>query len=181
MYKITIPPGELYNSATNEFITTKGQTITIEHSLVSLSKWESKYHKSWLSKFPETYQEFLDYVICMTLTQNVDPNVYNFLTKENVQDIMNYIKEPMTATTIRERPGKGSSHQIITAELIYYWMIFYGIPVEFQKWHLNRLMMLIRVCGEMEDPKKKKMGPMDLAMRNSSLNNARRAALHTKG
>ena len=179
MLTITIPKGEMFNSTTNEFISVKGQTIVLEHSLVSLSKWEAKYHKPWMTKFPETYQEFIDYVRFMTLTQNVDPMVYNFLTKSNLEDITNYIREPMTATTISEHGGK-RSHQIVTAEVIYYWMISFGIPVEFQKWHLNRLMTLIRVCSEMNSPSKK-MGPQDLAMRNRSLNAARKAALHTKG
>lgn len=180
MKKITIPSGEMFNSATNEFITVKGQTITLEHSLVSLSKWEAKYHKPWLTKFPENYQEFIDYVRFMTLTQNVDPMIYNFLTKAQIEEILKYIQEPMTATTISSHGG-GRGHQVVTAEVIYYWMISFGIPVEVcQKWHLNRLMMLIRVCGEMNGPKKK-IGPQDLAMRNNSLNAARKAALHTRG
>ena len=180
MLQIKIPANETYIPVTNEFINTKETTLTLEHSLVSLSKWESRWCKPFLSKNEKTTEEVVDYIKCMTLTQNVDPNVYYALTKENLEQIKNYINDPHSATTIRENPNGPKSHQIITSELIYYWMIVHGIPFECQKWHLNRLLMLIRVCNIKNAPPKK-MSSSQILSRNAALNAARRQQLHTKG
>ena len=153
MLTITIPEQELFNELTNEFVRTKSHTIQLEHSLVSLSKWESKWNKPFLSKDDKTIEQTLDYIQCMTITQNIDPMVYRFLTDENIRDINDYIDAPMTATTF---PDKGyPSREIITSEIIYYWMISLNIPMECQKWHLNRLLTLIRVCNVKNAPAKK--------------------------
>ncbi len=158
----------------------KGCTLSLEHSLVSLAKWESKWCKPFLSNDKEkTYEETLDYIRFMTVTQNVDPRVYENLSRENIQKINDYIEAPMTATTIREKGGKGSK-EIVTAELIYYWMIALQIPFECQKWHLNRLLMLIRVCNVKNQPSKK-MSKRDVMSRNTSLNAARRKAMGQRG
>lgn len=181
MLKITIPKTEAFDEKTNEFIYTKEQTIALEHSLVSISKWESKWHKPYLSKTPKTYEEALDYIRCMTLTQNVDPNVYYCIPKEEFARINEYIKDPMTATWFSEdEGGRGRQGRIITSELLYYWMTAYQIPFECQKWHLNRLLTLIRVCDEENKPRKK-MNKNQILARNAKLNKARRAALHTRG
>lgn len=178
MLQITIPASEQYDEVNNRFIYTKEQTITMEHSLVSLSKWESKWHKPFLTKDTKTREEMLDYYRCMTLTQNIDPSVFYGLTKDNETAINNYMQDKMTATWFSKTDQK-PNREIITSELIYYWMIALEIPVEFQKWHLNRLLTLIRVCNEKNSPKK--MSKNDLRRRNKSLNAARRAAMHTKG
>lgn len=185
MLQITIPAAvsEEFDDSNNEFVyktVSKEQTLQLEHSLVSLSKWESKWCKPFLTKGEKTREEVLDYVRCMTLTKNVDPNVYYHLTNENITEIMNYIDAPMTATTFVDRDkGKGSNEQT-TAELIYYWMIALNIPFECQKWHLNRLLTLIRVCNVKNQPPKK-MSRREILSRNHALNEARRKQLNTRG
>ena len=179
MLQLITNPREEWNETTQEFIYTKSYVLQLEHSLVSISKWESKWCKPFLSKDPKTYEETIDYIRCMTLTQNVDPKVYKFLTKDNVQKVNEYIEAPMTATTVRDTPGP-KSHEIITSELIYYWMISYNIPFECQKWHLNRLLTLIRVCSIKNTPAKKQ-NPRDIMSRNAALNAARRKQLNSKG
>lgn len=180
MLTITIPARELYDEKQDLFITIKGQTLQLEHSLVSLSKWESKWHKPYISDKEKTYEETLDYIKCMTITQNVDPNVYKFLTEENIYQIKAYIDDPMTATTCSDPKTNKRDNRPITSELIYYWMIALQIPVEFQKWHLNRLLMLIKVCNAENTPPKKG-NRRETINRYAALNEARRKKLNSKG
>lgn len=180
MLQIDIPAGEFFDETHNEFINIKPTTLTLEHSLVSLSKWESKWCKPFLSKEEKTNEETLDYIKCMTLTQNVDPYVYLNLSTKNIEMIKEYIDHPHSATTIREDPNAPKSREIITSELIYYWMIALQIPFECQKWHLNRLLTLIRVCNVKNSPPKK-MSQRQLMSRNAALNAARRQRLHSSG
>lgn len=147
MLQITIPSrDDLWDESKGEFVTSKEQKLVLEHSLVSLSKWESKWCKPFLSKQEKTTEETIDYIRCMTLTQNVDPEVYNFLTDDNIRDVNAYIEAPMTATWFSNSNTGKQNREQITAELVYYWMIALNIPFECQKWHLNRLLTLIRVC-----------------------------------
>ena len=181
MLQITIPAIDLWDESKQEFVTTKEQTLQLEHSLVSLSKWESKWCKSFLSSKDKTDEEILDYIKCMTVTQNVKPEVYYGLTEEHIIQINKYIEAPMTATWFSEKEPKGKlNNETITAELIYYWMIALTIPFECQKWHLNRLLTLIRVCNIKNQPAKK-MSKRDIMSRNAALNKARRQQLNTKG
>ncbi len=181
MLSITIPAVELWDEAKQEFVgLKKEQTLQLEHSLVSLSKWESKWCKAFLTKKEKTREEMLDYIKCMTITQNVDPEVYNYLTNENIIQINNYIEAPMTATTISEDKSSKTNREVITAELIYYWMIALNIPFECQKWHLNRLLMLVKVCNIKNQPPKK-TSKKDLLSRNAALNAARRKQFNTNG
>ena len=179
MLTITIPATEMFNDETQEFFTLKEQTIQLEHSLVSLSKWESKWHKPFLTKDKKTLAETIDYIRCMTITQNVNPEVYTRLSKKNIEDIEAYIENPMTATTFNNLNQK-TSKEIVTSELIYYWMVSLNIPMECQKWHLNRLLTLVRVCNVKNTPPKK-MAKNDVISRNAALNAARRKQLGTKG
>lgn len=179
MLQIVIPATELFDERTLTFTYTKEQTLRLEHSLVSLSKWESKWCKPFLSS-DKSDEEIVDYIKCMTLTQNVKPEVYDLLTPQNIAQINEYINAPMTATTFREQ-GKGKkSREIITAEIIYYWMITLGIPFECQKWHINSLLTLIRVC-EIKNQPKKKGNKQDTYNRYRALNEARRQKLNSKG
>lgn len=180
MLQITVPGIELWDEGAQEFIYSKEQTLQLEHSLISLSKWESKWCKPYLSKKDKTYEEILDYIKCMTLTPNVKPEVYKCLTEENIDAIQKYIKAPMTATYISENKNGGGSREPVTSELIYYWMISLNIPIEFQKWHLNRLITLIKVCNIKNAPPKK-MGRKAIMSRNAALNASRRKQLNTKG
>ena len=179
MLQITVPAVEMWDESTETYINTKETTLKLEHSLVSVSKWESKWCKSFLSHTNKTYDETIDYIKCMTLTRDVDPLVYYGLTNDNIEQINKYIAAPMTATSFSDKNGKGG-REIITSELIYYWMISQNIPFECQKWHLNRLLTLIRVCNIKNAPPKKH-SRREIASRNAALNAARRKQLNSKG
>lgn len=180
MLNIIIPSRELYDEEANLFSRTKECNLCLEHSLVSLSKWESRWCKPFISLQDKTNEEILDYIKCMTLTQNVNDDVYKCLSDDNMRAINNYIEAPMTATTFSDRENKKFSREIITSELIYYWMISLNIPMECQKWHLNRLMTLIKVCSIKNQPKKKR-SMREIMTRNSELNEMRKKQLNTKG
>lgn len=179
--RIEVPEREFFDERTLQFFSVKHQILTLEHSLVSISKWEEKWHKPYLSNAEKSFEETNDYLRCMTITQNVDPLVYMALTKQNVTDITAYIDDPHTASTIRDDPNESKgSGMFVTSEIIYYWMFKFGIPKECEKWHLNRLIMLIRVFSEMEKPKTK-MSRSEIMARNKALNDARKAKYNSKG
>ncbi len=177
MLTLVVPETELFDEVRNEFIFVKEQKLTLEHSLLSLSKWESKWHKPFLSKKEKTREEILDYLRCMTIN-SVDEGVYACLTPKMIERVDAYIGDSMTATTFSDK--KRPSHETITAELIYYWMVALNIPFECQKWHLNRLLTLVEVCSIKNQPPKK-MSPRAIMQRNAALNASRRKALHSKG
>ena len=180
MYKLIIPKGEWFDESKQEFISvSKEVTLALEHSLLSLSKWESKWKKPYLSLEQKSKEEKIDYIRCMTLTQNVDPEIYYLIPPFELSKIEEYINDPMTATTFGDN-GKKSRNEIITAEIIYYWMTCYNIPFECQKWHLGKLIALIRVCATKNAPQKQ-MSAKEIMSRNRALNEARRKRLHTKG
>ncbi len=180
MLTITVPATESYDPITNTFFTTKEQTLTLEHSLLSISKWESKWEKPFFDKnVKKTIDESRDYIRCMTITQNVDPDVYYALTEDMYRKIIAYMEKPMTATFFSDT-GKSPSRKIITSEVIYYYMAALQIPFTCEKWHINRLMTLIRVCNEENKPPKK-MSKRDIMSQNTALNAARRARLKSKG
>lgn len=176
MLQITIPGNEMWDERKQEFVALKKPvTLQLEHSLVSVAKWEAKWKKPYLSEKEKTYEETVDYIRCMTITQNINPDVYYFLTEKNFSQILEYIQDPMTATTInvnKRRPA-GPRRKQITAEIIYFQMITFGIPMEFQKWHLNRLLTLIKVC-DIEGSPKQKMSKADILKQNAAINKARR-------
>lgn len=181
MLQLTIPEQEFFNNDTQEFIHVKAVTIQLEHSLVSVSKWEAKWHKPFLTEDNKTDEELVDYLRCMTITQNVNPYAYYAVSNEQLKKVRAYISDPMTATTFREDKNKPKGKkQIITSEVIYYQMIALNIPMECQKWHLNRLMTLIRVVAIKNQPEKK-MKSGDQIRQYADLNNMRRAAMRSKG
>lgn len=181
MLQLTIPAIELWDEKSQEFVSRKEKTLQLEHSLVSISKWESKWHKPFLSKIHMTDEETVDYIRCMTITQNVDSEDYNYITDENIKQVQDYIESPMTATWFKEEKNKNkSSNEQVTNELIYYWMIALGIPIECQKWHLNRLLTLIRVCSAKNQPAKK-MSQKEIMSQNKAINEARKKRLNSKG
>lgn len=179
MLNIVIPPNEYYDEEANEFKFTKKQKLQLEHSLVSISKWESKWKKPFLTNDKKSVSESIDYIRCMTITQNIDPLIYNNLTTDNLDEVSRYIADSMTATTFKI-DKKQKSKEIITSEMIYYWMVAYNIPFECQKWHLNRLSTLIQICNIKNQPRKK-MSRKELLSRNAAMNAARRKSLNTKG
>ena len=184
MLQIIVPATEyeLFDENTYEFINvkTKEQVLQLEHSLISLSKWESKWCKPFLTKEQKTKEETLDYIRYMTLN-SVSSDVYKHLTKENLEDIEKYINAPMTATTVNDgESGSKVGGEQVTSELVYYWMVALNIPFECQKWHLNRLIMLIRVCNVKNKPPKK-MSKREIMSRNAALNAKRRQKHNTRG
>ena len=187
MLQITVPAKkatELWDERTETFIEVPGtneQVLQLEHSLVSISKWESKWCKPFLSDQGKSYEETLDYIRCMTITQNVNSEVYNHLSASNIEKINEYIAAPMTATTFSNNKKGKNNREIVTAEVIYYWMVALQIPFDpCQKWHLNKLLTLIRVCNEKNQPPKKKSN-REILSQNAALNMARRKQLNSKG
>ena len=180
MLTLTIPSIELFDERTSEFSYTKPQTLQLEHSLVSVSKWEAMYNKSFFKEENKSSKETLDYIKCMTITQNVDDKVYSYIPKDVLNLIDAYVEAPMTATILPDEGNTKTKKETITSELIYYWMIASEIPLECQKWHLNRLITLIRVCSLKNSPPKK-MSKSEIFARNKALNEQRKTALKTKG
>lgn len=174
MLEIHVPiTPEKWDEKKEEFIPPKTVKLQLEHSLISLSKWESKWHKPFFSREEKSPEETIDYIKCMTLTQNVKPEIYDLLTESNVDDIQNYIGDSMTATTFSEKNSGKGSREIVTSELVYYWMVALNIPFECQKWHINRLLTLIRVCNVKNGPPKKRSGN-ELINHHRAVNAARR-------
>jgi hypothetical protein len=181
MLTITIPDKELFNDATQEFVEVKGRELRLEHSLVSLAKWESKFHKPFLVKKNKTRAETIEYIRLMTITQNVDASVFQAIDAKVINEVTAYLEDPMTATTFtKQEETHIINREVITAEIIYYWMVTLQIPMECQKWHLNRLLTLINVCNIKNQPKKK-MSKGAIKARNRALNTARRQHLNTTG
>ena len=179
MLRLHVSAQNLWDPVSETFIDVKDQYISLEHSLVSISKWESKWEKPFLSSGEKTDEETVDYVRCMTVTPNVDPSVYHCLSAESYKMISDYISSPMTATKFKNNKAR-QQNSFITAETIYYLMIAYNIPFECEKWHLNRLLALIRVCEERNKPQKK-MSRSEIMAQNRALNAARRKKSGSRG
>lgn len=181
MLIIKIPETELYDEETNRFSIVSAQELRLEHSLLSISKWESKWHKPYLdtTTYEKTNEMNLDYIKCMTITQNVPDVVYSCLTQENINEIAKYIADPMTATWFSDEASHANS-EVVTSELIYYWMTATGVPFSCEKWHINRLLTLIKICS-IKNGKPKKMSQREVAARYKAINAARRAKLGSKG
>lgn len=180
MIVIDIPENEYYDSVTEMFITIPAKRVKLEHSLVAISKWESKWLKPFLGPGDKTMEQKLDYISFMILDEDEPTSIVNMMTESNLKSIIDYIESPMTATTIKQSKSSKVSREIITSELIYYWMISFNIPFECEYWHLNRLLMLINVCNVKNTPPKK-ASTKDILTRNRELNAARRKALGTSG
>ena len=180
MLVLTIDDFELYDERNEEFLTFKGQTLKLEHSLVSMSKWEARWQIPFLTKEEKTREQTIDYIKFMTITQNVDEIIFVQIYNSYMPIVKQYIEHPMTATTFSKKDGPLINREIITSEVIYYWMVALAIPFECQRWHLNRLLTLINVCNIKNQPKKK-MNHKQLMTRNKALNEARLRELNTTG
>jgi hypothetical protein len=180
MLTIVVVLEENYDEAQNLFVVTQDHTLRLEHSLASLSKWESKFHRPFLGPQPKTMEQTLWYIQAMSLDGEIPPEVFQKLSDTHIKAINHYVDDKMTATWFSDKDNKPPSREIITAEIIYYWMVALNIPFECQHWHLNRLLTLIRVCNQKNEPKKK-MSKAELAQRNRALNEERKAKLGTRG
>lgn len=179
MLRLEVVVAENFNQEKNEFLF-EVFVIELEHSLASLSKWEQKYEKPFLGRQQKTTEEVLDYIKIMAITDPVPDEVWNKVSQKNLEDIDAYINAKMTATTINEQGPQRQSREVITAEIIYYWMVSMQIPFEAQHWHLNRLITLVRVCNEKKKPQKK-MSRAEAARRQREVNAQRRAGMGTRG
>jgi len=179
MLQLRIGGTEAIDDSTQKFVEIGGTMIELEHSLVSLSKWESKFEKPFLGKGEKTPEEVLAYVECMVVSPNPPAGFIHALQDRHVEQINAYIEAKMTATWFREGPATRDK-QVITAEVLYYWMTAFNIPFECQHWHLNRLLTLIRVCNEKQQ-KPKKMSKAEAAQQRAELNARRRAEMGSKG
>lgn len=183
MLTLHIPDVDGWDSVKEEFVTVKGRDVMLEHSLLSISKWESKWHISFFDTSEKTSEQIIDYIRCMEVSKNLTDECLNVISRnaDLVKQIKDYIEDPMTATTISTaNSDKPSRKQIITSELVYYKMVAYGIPFECQKWHINRLLMLINVCDINNQPQKK-MSKKEILTSNAELNRLRRNKLGSKG
>lgn len=183
MLEIKIRSDELWDEALEVYVPIPEKTLRLEHSLVSISKWEMKWQKSFLKTLENgglTVEQTIDYIKCMTIDRNVDPIVYYGITDEHIRAVNDYLANPLTATHVPDRPNKKGGGDTPTSEMLYFYMVSYQIPVEFEKWPLQRLITLIKICDIKNNPPKS-MSKAELAKRNTSINAARRAALNTKG
>lgn len=183
MLEITIPPREVFLEEEGLFIQLQGGFLQLEYSLISISKWESKWHKPFLNEDEEkTSEEMIDYIRCMTVNRGVNPDLYNQLPLWVFEKVAEYIKDPMTASTITKKSGgqQGSiGKEMVTSELIYYWMIAAGVPIECEKWHLSRLITLIRIVEvKNQDPKKNKLDQRAAAAERARINKMNKAKYH---
>ena len=182
MLTVIIPETEYWDEDNETFVETKEQKLVLEHSLVSISKWESKWKKPFISTTDKSIEEIQDYIRCMTLTQNVDEKIYKAIPVHIINEILEYMNDSMSATWFSDVDKKhnGRNGEVITSELIYYWMTAANIPIECQKWHLNRLFTLIRIASE-KNQAPKKMSKNDILKQNKSLNAMRRAKMRSRG
>lgn len=181
MLTLVLPEREFFDDAKGEFVNSPQVTLTLEHSLVSLSKWESFWEKPFLTDEPKTDEQAIDYIRCMNLAPEVPPETFSRLLQSQMDTVADYIDKKMTATWFNEGPTKGHPTEVVTAEIIYFWMIALNVPFECQDWHLNRLLTLIKVCNQKNQPDKPKMSQAELMARNRALNEERRKRWNTSG
>ena len=181
---VTVPKSEVYDEENDIFYEIKNEvTLVMEHNLIAISRWESKFHKPYLTKDTKTNEEILYYLECMTITKGVESYVYRCIPKSELLRITEYINDPMTGTTVRESPyaKKQGKEEIQSAELLYYYMFKLGIPKECENWHLNRLMTLMKVYGAKDEKPDGKASRSELIARNRAINARNRSKYHSKG
>lgn len=177
--QIHIPKREIYDEEKEMFIDVNEYNLTLEHSLLSISKWESKWHVPYITKKEKTSEQVLDYIRCMNTGKPIPEEVYNYIPGEELDKIVKYINDPMTATTVKTRNNE-QNREILTSEVIYYYMFECNIPKECERWHINRLMTLIGVFGVKRDTGTK-LSRSEAIARNKMINERNKAKYHTRG
>ena len=180
MLEIDIAENEMYLPGSNRFVTIPACTLTLEHSLISLAKWESKWNIPYFDYSDKTMAQNLDYIRCMAIGKIKNDTTFDALSPENITTITDYINAPMTATTFQKKNHSKNKKEIVTAETIYARMFAHRIPMECEKWHLNRLLTLLRVCDLQNSPREK-MTKQQTASWNAQQNAVRRAKYNTRG
>ena len=180
MLTIVVPGTEMFDETSQEFVTKDDVILELEHSLVSLSKWESKFKKPFLTDEQKTSEETMYYIEAMITSLNHPIDTVLRLSRENITQINNYVESTQSATTFGQMPETKGRGEVITSELIYYWMVAFNIPFECESWHLNRLFALVRICN-IKNSKPKKMSRNEIASRNRELNALRRERYGTSG
>lgn len=180
MLRLLVLGDECYNEEKNEFFTEGDFVLELEHSLISISKWESRFNKPFLGSKDKTIEETYGYIEAMVISENPPENFVKKLSDDNIKKVNEYIDSNQSGTTFFDESIKKGREEIISAELIYYWLVAYQIPFEVQHWHLSRLFALIRICG-IKNSKPKKMSRREADAQRRSLNQQRRAALNTTG
>lgn len=180
MLRIRIEGEEFFDEVDNTFSTVGDIVLDLEHSLISLSKWEAEFQKPFLGPGEKTTDEIMEYVHAMIMTQDVPGNIMKRFSADHLTKVNEYIESNQSATTFGQMPKTPGRSEIITSELIYYWMVAFNIPFECEQWHLNRLFALIRICN-VKQSKPKKMSRNEIAARNRELNAQRKAQLGTTG
>lgn len=180
MLTLLVVGDEYYNEVTQEFETLDDVVLELEHSLVSVSKWESIHCKPFLSDKPKTSEEIMSYISCMILSPIFPGGILSRLSSANVEAVNDYVESKQTATTFGDMPSRKGRGEVITSELIYYWMVAFTVPFECETWHLNRLFALIRICNIKNQPAKK-VSKGEIARRNRELNERRKAEFGTTG
>lgn len=182
MLILNVKGGEGFNEETQEFDERPDFVLELEHSLVSLSKWESLFRKPFLDNKPKSNAEILRYIEAMILNPIYPESIVSWLDNDNLREIKDYIESPASATTFGKMPERAGRGEVITSELIYYWLVAFNVPFEVERWHLNRLFALIRICNiKNNNQKPNKMSKSDMARRNRELNAERRAKYNTTG
>lgn len=182
MLKIIIAGEESFDEENQMFVfLDEPVCLVLEHSLLSLSKWESEFEKPFLSADQKTPEETNAYIKAMILTPDYPEDIILKLTKKNQTEINDYIGSNYSATTFgKAQAVKRGRPEVITSELIYYWMVSYNVPFECEEWHLNRLFNLLQVCN-IKNSKQKKMPKREAAAMQRDLNAKRKAELGTSG
>lgn len=177
---LEFPEYDQFDRVTEEFVTFPPARLTLVHNLLSIVRWESKWKRSFVDRPPSSVDEVIDYVECMADGQPSVPHMLERLTRDHTEAIKAYIADPMSASVMLSRPGQTKSSEKMTSDLIYYYMVTFQIPFEAEEWHLNRLLMLIRICNAKQSAGQK-TNSKSAASQRAALNRARRARAGSRG
>jgi hypothetical protein len=172
MLTITVLGEEHWDQENEKFVYPDSFKLELEHSLVSLSKWESKWEVPFLGEKPKTTEMVLDYIECMILTPDPPADWISKLSKENIEEITAYFDSKQSATWFNDHHPEPKTGETITSELVYYWLDICDIDWQAQYWHLNRLLTLVKI-HTVKQAKPKPMSRSEMLRRRRALNKQR--------